>query len=64
MEKKNSLRWYKVKEKPRKENIYDGSWGSTLLFKARTDSLELNEKKRKWGGVNDKCEKCEDGGGR
>ena len=64
MEKKNSLRWYKVKEKPRKENIYDGSWGSTLLFKARTDSLELNEKKRKWGGVNDKCEKCEDGSDR
>ena len=46
MEKKNSLRWYKVKEKPRKENIYDGSWESTLLFKARTDSLEVNEKKK------------------
>ena len=61
MRKKNSLRWYKIKEKPKRENIYDGSWESKLLFKARTDSLEVNEKRRKWGGENDKCEKCEDG---
>ena len=62
MEKKNSLRWYKVKEKPNKENIYDGSLESTLLFKARTDSLEVNEKKKRWGGETDRCEKCiEDG---
>ena len=41
MEKKRSLRWYKNKEKPNNEEIYNGSWGSTLLYKARTDSLEV-----------------------
>ena len=58
MEKKKSLRWYKNKEK-KNEKIYNGSWESTLLFKARTDSLEVNEKKKKWGGDKDSCEKCE-----
>ena len=51
MRRKNSLRWYKIKEKPKRENMYDGSWESRLLFKARTDSLEINEKRRRWGGV-------------
>ena len=41
------------------KKIYNGSWESTLLFKARTDSLEVNEKKKKWGGDKDSCEKCE-----
>ena len=59
MEKKSSLRWHKAKEKPRKESIYDGRWESALLFKARTDSLEVNEKEKRWGGENDMCEKCE-----
>ena len=57
--KKRSLRWYKEKEIPKTENIFNGSWESTLLFKARTDSLEVNKKKKKWGGDNDKCEHCE-----
>ena len=47
-----------MKEKPKKENIYDGSWESSLLFKARTDSLEVNEKKKRWGGEIDTCGKC------
>ena len=34
MEKKKTLRWYKNKEKPKNEKIYNGSWESTLLFKA------------------------------
>ena len=59
MEKKKSLRWYKNKEKPKNEKIYNGFWESTLLFKARTDSLEVNEKRKKWGGDKDSCEKCE-----
>ena len=54
MERKNSLRWYKIKEKPKRENMYDGSWESRLLFKARTDSLEINEKRRRWGGGENK----------
>ena len=58
MEKKNSLKRYKVKEKPTREYIYDGTWESSLLFKARTDSLEVNEKKKRWGGQIDWCEKC------
>ena len=45
-----ALTWYKNKEKPNNEKIYNGSWESTLLFKARTGSLEVNEKRRKWGG--------------
>ena len=59
MEKKKSLRWHKNKEKPKMKKIYNGSWKSTLLFKARTDSLEVNEKRKKWGGDKDSCEKCE-----
>ena len=41
------------------KKIYNGSWKSTLLFKARTDSLEVNEKRKKWGAGKDTCEKCE-----
>ena len=59
MEKKKSQRWYKNKEKPKHEIIYNLSSESTLLFKARTDSLEVNEKRKKWGGEKDSCEKCE-----
>ena len=33
--------------------------GNPHLFKARTDSLEVNEKRKKWGGDKDSCEKCE-----
>ena len=46
MEKKKSLKWYKNKEKPKNEKIYNGSWESTLLFKVRADSFEVNEKRR------------------
>ena len=49
MEKKKSLRWYKNKENPKNEKIYNGSWESTLLFKARTDSLEVNQKIKEMG---------------
>ena len=58
MEKKKSLRWYKNKEKPKNEK-YIMDLGNPLLFKARTDSLEVNKKRKKWGGDKDSCEKCE-----
>ena len=58
MDKKPSLKWYKTKNKPKKEDIYTGTWESALLFKARTNTLEVNERRKKWGGENDKCEKC------
>ena len=57
--RKKKLRRYKNKEKTKNEKIYNGPWESTLLFKARADSLEVNEKGRKWGGEKDTCEKCE-----
>ena len=58
MEKKSSLQLYRVKEKPGKDKAYNGTWEASLLFKARTNTLETNERKKKWGGENDECEKC------
>ena len=39
------------------KKINNGPWEFTLLLKARPDSLEVNEKRRKWGGEKDTCEK-------
>ena len=64
MEKKLSRRYYKLKERPRKDNTYNGTWESSLLFKARTNTLEVNERKKRWGGDNDRCGKCEKRGER
>ena len=64
MEKKSSLKLYRVKERPEKDKSYNGTWEASLLFKARTNTLEVNERKKKWGGANDKCEKCEKRGER
>ena len=58
VEKKKSLKYYKKKEGPRKMEIYDGSWGASLLFKARTNSLEVNERKKRWGEEKEICEGC------
>ena len=59
MQQKKSLRWYKEKEKPKKEDAYNGSWESSLLFKMKSDSLEINSRRRRWGiDGNDKCEGC------
>ena len=38
----------KIKERPSKETWYDGSIGGQLLFKARTQSLELNARTYRW----------------
>ena len=59
MEDKETLHWYKSKEKPRWENYYDGSWEAKLLFKAKSESLEVNCRTYRWnnGGVW-WCEKC------
>ena len=61
IENKQSLRWYK-KDKPGPEKWYDGSWGSQLLFKARSNSLEIGERLNRWRGENARCSKCEGGG--
>ena len=39
---KSTLKWYSMKDRPRYESFYDGGWSSELLFKARSQSLELN----------------------
>ena len=44
MNEKPSLNMYKKKIEPQKEECYDGSLNSSLLFKARTDSLETGKK--------------------
>ena len=62
MEEKTSLEIYKNKEKPKQESFYNGSWESSLLFKARTNSLEINERIKKWGEGPEHCQKCVTGG--
>ena len=50
------------KTNPRKEIYYDGSFGSSLLFKARSGSLELNSRTYRWNENQTKlCIKCNEG---
>ena len=62
MHVKPTLAWYERKECPRHEWCYDGSFGSQLLFKARTQSLEVNARTYRWSesGVR-MCEQCDRG---
>ena len=52
---KTSLVRYQEKQVPRREIFYDGSLGSSLLFKARTESVELNARTYRWQENYDKC---------
>jgi hypothetical protein len=57
---KATLEWYEGKERPKCERWYDGSWGSQLLFKARSQSLELNARTYRWNERRSKsCEACD-----
>ena len=59
---KQTLVWYRYKEKPSRECMYDGSYGSELLFKARTMSLEVNARTYRWSESGLKvCEQCTSG---
>ena len=60
MNEKVTLEWYASKECPKYEKYYDGSVGSQLLFKVRTQSLELNARTYRWneGGVK-RCMMCD-----
>lgn len=40
------MRWYRNKEKVEKDERYDGDWGSKLLFKATSATLEVNGRQR------------------
>ena len=42
MSGKSTLKWHVSKAKPRLERIYDGSYSSELLFRSRSQSLEVN----------------------
>ena len=62
MEKKSTLKMYSEKEKPKKEIFYNGNKGSSLLFKARTNSLEINDRTYRFNGSRDRwCKMCNRG---
>ena len=61
---KPSLRRYANKVKPRREMFYDGSWESKIFFKARTNSLEIRERKNRWTGEDKYCDYCTERGER
>ncbi|MPC54491.1 hypothetical protein E2C01_048410 [Portunus trituberculatus] len=48
------------KKEIKEENIYDNTFKSKLLFRCRTNSLQLNWRKRFSGG-EEKCDICQEG---
>ena len=59
MERKATLKWYKTKRIPKSELFYDGSWAGQLLFKARTNSLEVNVRTYRWNESRQRmCMQC------
>ena len=56
---KSKLQWYESKVKPAAERVYDGSFGSELLFKVRSQSLEVNARTYRWNEDGSKeCKVC------
>ena len=59
MEGKKTLEYYKNKELPKVETIYDGSFNGVLFFKARTLSLEVKSRTYRWSEDQSKiCQVC------
>ena len=59
MQGKSTLQWYDSKEKPAAVRVYDGSFGSELLFKVRSQSLEVNARTYRWNEDGSKeCKVC------
>ena len=56
--KKSTLQMYSNKKRPAMEKFYDGSWGSKLLFGARTGSLEINGRTHHWNETGENCHFC------
>ena len=57
IEGKSSLLGYGMKKCPKREDFYDGSWTSSLLFKARSGSLEINDRTHRFNERRNKhCE--------
>ena len=56
---KSTLKMYSSKSHPKRELFFNGNWGSTLLFKSRTNSLELNNRTFRFNeGRTKTCEAC------
>ena len=56
---KETLNWYSYKQCPKHEIFYNGDEGSSLLFKCRTQSLEVNFRTYRWNEERTKlCSKC------
>ncbi len=53
MSGKSSLKWYARKQKPEGVAWHVGDWGSKLLFKARSGTLEVNGMNRDGGSQGD-----------
>ena len=62
MASKKTLEWYCLKECPTGVSYYNGSWGCELLFKARSQSLEVNARTYRWNVDKRKeCKMCSTG---
>ena len=56
---KETLNWYSYKQCPKQEIFYNGDEGSSLLYKCRTQSLEVNFRTYRWNEERTKlCSKC------
>ena len=58
MENKSTLQWYRAKERPEAINWHVGDWGSRLLVRARTGTLEVKARSRDEQDQN--CKFCRD----
>ena len=56
METKSTLKWYRHKEKPEPLQWHVGDWGSRLLVKTRTGTLEVKARNR--DGQDQECGSC------
>ena len=60
MERKSTMEIYRRYKDKIKENWYDNSFASRLLFRARSNSLQLNWRGR-FGGGDETCQLCGEG---
>ena len=59
MQTKSTLKWNGRRECPKCEWWYDGSWGGELLFRAMSQSLEVNARTYRWKeSKSKKCDMC------
>ena len=62
MERKKTLEWYREKKAPKYVKWCDGSLGGDLLFQARTQCMDVNERNYRWSESGSKvCQMCDMG---